>query len=145
MRPMTASAEGIVCGHCGAPAVTKRRGLPECAHCYEKIPIGLQNPPDQERDLADAIGKDSVSRLGAVMALLKENGARVHTIYVGDLRVSFAIPWPPLPVPAQVAEVHEDQDARSNEARLVKLREMSRKTFCRVLPDDQLLQMEGAL
>lgn len=93
---------------------------------------------------------NEAARLQAVLDVLRSSGARVSALRVGDVQVSLAAPWPP-PAPsappesragAQVVEVGHDKDP-AREAKLQKLREASRKTFGRVLPDEHLLAMEG--
>src|SRR5260370_28343582 len=95
---------------------------------------------------------NEAARLQAVLDVLRSSGARVSALRVGEIQVSLAAPWPPPVASApseargagQVVEVGKDKDP-AREAKLQKLRNASKQNFGRVLSDDALLAMEGAL
>ncbi len=79
--------------------------------------------------------------LTEVLDELERRAIPVTAVVVGDVRLVFASAWPvprvaAPPVDPQAAEVLKDKP--EDDIDMVKARKVSRQTFGRVLPDDQL-------
>jgi hypothetical protein len=82
-----------------------------------------------------------VSDLDELRAVLEECSKRkliVTAVQVGTIRLSF------VPVPPEEAKSPTKRKT-AEELELEKLRKSSRKTFGRVLPDEELLNLKGAI
>lgn len=85
---------------------------------------------------------DELDALKAVLDLCETRKLSVGAISVGSIRLVLALPTAASAAKVDEAPAHKPTQ---DEKAMAKLRIASRKTFGRVLPDEELLALEGAL